>query len=100
MIKELVDLLSVFIHLFIILILIAGGFLGYYAIPMEWPYFDEFNNLEFFELEGVWRAIIGVVTALILQVIFLSPALILIDTRNAIRSMERKIGKLNENSKS
>jgi uncharacterized protein YacL len=96
MIKGLVDFFIGAIQFLIVVLIVLGGVLGYYLIPSEWPYYDRWDDLQFFELHGFWKAVIGVVISFIIQALFLGPALVLIDSRDTLRSIESSIRDLNK----
>ena len=79
MIEDLVDIFSGLIQLLIVALIAGGAYLGYLFIP------DNIISL--------FRILIGGGISLLLASFFLAPALILLDIRNSIRSIDGKTKK-------
>ncbi|HEY4302846.1 MAG TPA: hypothetical protein VGM82_00155 [Gemmatimonadaceae bacterium] len=81
MIKALVDLLSALVQLALVALLLLGGLGGYLLLPHELSL-----GVDTVTLNDTARTVIGVALAGFLGTIFIGPALILLDIRNAMRA--------------
>ena len=85
MIEALVDIFSGLIQLLIVVLIAGGAYLGYLGIP------DSVNlDGELVEIIPFFKILIGGGISLLLASFFLAPALILLDVRNSIRSIDEK----------
>ncbi len=85
MIEEMVDIFSGIVQLLIVAVVAAGAYIGYAEIP------DAFHiGKKLIEPAPFVKALIGGGVSFLLAAIFLGPALVLLDMRNAIRSIDKK----------
>lgn len=83
MIEEIVDAFSAILQILIVALVILGAYIGYIAIP------DSFAiGQEVFHPTGLIKIVAGGFTAWLIEVILFGPALVLIDIRNAVRSIK------------
>ena len=80
-----IDLFNTIVHILIVAVVALGACIGYGAIP------DAFYlENELIEPHPFVKVLIGGGASFLLATIFLGPVLVLLDMRDAIRSIDRK----------
>ncbi|MCI0659934.1 MAG: hypothetical protein L0220_02560 [Acidobacteria bacterium] len=91
MIEELVDAFSGIIQILIVVLVALGAYVGYIAIPDSVAI-----GKEVFHPPALIKIAAGGFIVWLVEVILFGPALVMLDIRNAVRSIEKKTEKLRE----
>ncbi len=91
MIEELVDVFSGVVQILIVVLVVLGAYAGYLVIPDSVAI-----GGEVFHPPALVKIAAGGFIVWLVEVILFGPALVMLDIRNAVRSIEKKTEKLRE----